>query len=360
MKILIIQQKRIGDVLTSTILCNNLKKKYPKATIDFMCYPNCADVLQGNPNINSIIMLSNPIRKSYYSLFKFIFEIRAAKYDILVDVYGKLETNLITLFSGGAIKIAYYKWYSSLIYNYNIRRIENTVFTKFGYAIDNRLLLLKPLNITGNTVDPKPKLFVTQEENREAIELLARHNVRQDQKTIMISLLGSEKSKTYPIEYMVKVIEQTASQRNLAILFNYFPNQIEEAKKIYNLCSKSTKEKIHFDILGKNVRSFIAIMNQCDAIIGNDGGAVNMAKALNKPCFIIFSAHVEKNDWATFEDGLQNISVHLNDFKPELLTMLSNKQIKTNALSLYHSLAPELFRDQLSLFLACHLQKTHD
>ena len=29
MKILVIQQKRIGDVLTSTIICNNLKKQFP-------------------------------------------------------------------------------------------------------------------------------------------------------------------------------------------------------------------------------------------------------------------------------------------------------------------------------------------
>ena len=30
MRILVIQQKRIGDVLTSTIICNSLKKQYPK------------------------------------------------------------------------------------------------------------------------------------------------------------------------------------------------------------------------------------------------------------------------------------------------------------------------------------------
>ncbi|MFZ0598429.1 MAG: lipopolysaccharide heptosyltransferase family protein, partial [Flavobacterium sp.] len=37
MRILVIQQKRIGDVLTSTIICNNLKTKFPDAVIDYMC-----------------------------------------------------------------------------------------------------------------------------------------------------------------------------------------------------------------------------------------------------------------------------------------------------------------------------------
>ena len=48
MKILIIQQKRIGDVLTSSILANSLKKEYPNATIDYMCYANSVDVLKEN------------------------------------------------------------------------------------------------------------------------------------------------------------------------------------------------------------------------------------------------------------------------------------------------------------------------
>ena len=68
MKFLVIQQKRIGDVLTSTILANNLKKAYPNAQVDFMCYANCVDVLKNNPNISNIIVLEEKVRKNYFSL----------------------------------------------------------------------------------------------------------------------------------------------------------------------------------------------------------------------------------------------------------------------------------------------------
>ena len=92
-------------------------------------------------------------------------------------------------------------------------------------------------------------------------------------------------------------------------------------------------------------------MNQCDLIIGNDGGAINMAKALNKPAFTIFSPFVEKKIWATFEDGLRNISVHLNDFKPELFTNINHDEIKKNHTSLYQLLTPELFKDKIDFFI---------
>jgi ADP-heptose:LPS heptosyltransferase len=356
MKILIIQQKRIGDVLLSTILCNNLKKKYPKSTIDFMCYANCTDVLIGNPNIDSVIVLENKVRKSYLSLLKFIFKIRSNKYDILIDVYAKLETNLITIFSGAEYKISYYKWYSSLFYNYNMKRFDESAQTKYGVAIHNRLLLLDPLNLDAAVIDPFPKLYVSKDEDNEAILLLEKHNVPKERKIVMISLLGSEKSKTYPIEYMAQVVDYVAENKDVSILFNYFPNQIEDAQKVFDLCSKNTKEKIHFDVLGSNLRSFIAIMKQCDVIIGNDGGAINMVKALNKPSFIIFSPFVKKNDWATFEDGLRNISVHLEDFKPELInTNLPHKEIKNNSAILYQQFNPELFKSKIAFFMAKNL-----
>jgi heptosyltransferase-2 len=39
-----------------------------------------------------------------------------------------------------------------------------------------------------------------------------------------------------------------------------------------------------------------------------------MAKALGKPSFIIF--WIEKKIWATLEDGIHHLSVHLNDYRP--------------------------------------------
>lgn len=354
MKILVIQQKRIGDVLTSTIICNNIKKQFPNYTVDYMCYTNSVDVLIGNPNIDTIIPLSHKIRKNYFSLFKFIFQIRARKYDVVLDVYNKLETNLITMFTGADIKIGYHKWYTTLFYTHNLKRFENSTKPKYGFAIDNRLLLLKPLTLDENSLDPYPKLHVSPKENEESILLFEKHKIDRKKKTIMISLLGSEKNKTYPLNYMGQVVEHIAKQ-DVNILFNYFENQMEDAKSIYNSCSTSAKEKIYFDLFGTDLRSFISIMNQCDVIIGNDGGAINMAKALNKPAFTIFSPFVEKKIWATFEDGLRNISVHLNDFKPELMVNQSHDEIKKNAFSLYQQFTPELFKDKIDYFLDSNL-----
>ena len=353
MKILIIQQKMIGDVLVSSILCNNLKTAYPNARIDYLVYESTTPVLEGNPNIDTVILFKNKHRKSNLKLLQLAWKIRKEKYDIVIDAYSKLESWVFVFLSGAKRRISYKKPGRSFLYTDNIPFITFPK-TNMGLAIERRLSLLKPLDLAIE-IDPYPKLFVMDKENEIAKDLFLEHGVISTRRSIMISLIGSEELKTYPIEYMAKVVNEIGENYDVNILFNYFPKQIEQAKSIFKLCSKSTQEKIYFDLLGDNLRSFIAIMNQCDMIIGNDGGAINIAKSLGKASFIIFSPWIEKKIWSTFEDGIRHISVHLKEFKTELFEGKSEKKLKKSTSQLYKQFEPELFSDLLRHFVNSNL-----
>lgn len=348
MKILVIQQKRIGDVLTSTILSNNLKQKFPDAQVDYMCYANCVDVLKNNPNIDNIIVLEEKVRKNYLSLFQFIFKIRSAKYDAVIDAYSKLETNLITLFSGAQYKISYKKGYSDIYYNYNIERLKNGTKSDIGLAIINRLRLLKPL-IKEEITDYKPKIFLTENEIKQAKDLMAKFPLKTDKPTFMMGILGSEWYKTYPFEKMAELIDFIVETTDANLLFNYIPKQKEEAQKIFNLCKPETQKRIYFDLYANDLRSFLGILSQCNALIGNEGGSVNMAKALVVPTFSLFSPSVDKETWQIFEDE-KNISIHLKDLKPEIYQEFDEKYIKENTFKYFEEYPIKLIKEKLKDF----------
>ena len=348
MKILIIQQKRIGDVLTSTILANNLKKKYPTAVIDYMCYANCVDVLKNNPNITNIIVLEEKVRKNYLSLFQFIFKIRSSKYDAVIDAYSKLETNLITFFSGAKYKISYKKGYSNIFYNYNFERLKNGTKSAIGLAIINRLGLLKPL-IEEEITDYKPKVFLTDSEIESAKKLLQSHPLKSEKPTYMIGILGSEWYKTYPFEKMAELLDFTVQTTDANLLFNYIPKQKEEAQKIFDLCQPETQQRIYFDLYANDLRSFLGLLSQCDALIGNEGGSVNMAKALFIPTFSLFSPSVDKETWQIFEDE-KNISIHLKDLKPEIYAEFDEKYIKEHTFKYFDEYPIALIKEKLKDF----------
>ncbi len=346
----------IGDVLVSTLLCNNLRKAYPNAQIDYMVYKSTLPVLQGNTNVDNYILFEKKHRKSKLLFFKFIFNIRKEKYDLIIDAYSKLESWLAVFFSNASIKISYKKTGRTFLYTHNVP-LSDEPKSNVGLVIEKRLSLLEPLKLDIE-IDVVPKLTVSEEEKQFASNLFDEYQLDRTKKTVMMSIIGSSPNKTYPLEYMSKVVDYVSEEIDANILFNYIPKQLELAQKVYDNCSEATKKKIFFNLLGKNLREFIIIMDACDFIIGNDSGAINMAKALGKPSFIIFSPWIKKEMWSTFEDGKLHDSVHLKDYHPKLISEKTTKHLKDNSIALYPNLKPSYFKDKLAAFLAYNISDT--
>ncbi|WP_418513246.1 glycosyltransferase family 9 protein [Corallibacter sp.] len=348
MKILVIQQKMIGDVLTSSILFEALREKYPNAQLDYLINSHTFPVVENNPFITNFIHFSPEVEKSKRKLFKLAKSIKKNKYDVVIDVYSKLSSNIITLFSGAKTKISYHKSYTTFVYTHNIKRSTSTS-NPAGLAIVNRLQLLEPLGIDIENI--KPKIYITQQEKETSKAFLRSYNIDFKKPLFMISVLGSGENKTYPFHHMAKVIDLIVSQTQGQILFNYIPKQEPEAKAIFDLCKTNTQSHIYFNVYGKSLRDFLAITTHCNALIGNEGGAVNMAKALNIKTFTIFSPWIDKDTWSIFEDDSNNASVHLKDYKPDLYANKTEKEMKPQAMSLYQEFNPDFFEKQLVSFL---------
>ena len=337
----------IGDVLTSSILFEALRLKYPKARLDYLINEHTYAVVENNPNIDHYIFFTEKIEQSKIEFVKLARTIRKKRYNIIIDVYSKLSSNFISQFSGAEKKISYDKKYTRSIYDHNIKR-DKKVSNKIGLAIYNRMQLLEPLGIEISPI--KPKIYLKEKEISNGKSYLRDKGLKPNSPIYIISLLGSDPSKTYPFDYMAQVIDKIAqSAPNSQLLFNYLPSQVELAVKIYNSCAEATKELVFFDVFGKNLREFLAIAYHCKALIGNEGGAINMAKALNVSTFSIFSPWIDKASWGLFEDD-NNKSVHLKDYKPELYTK-PEKKFKKESETLYQSFKPELFFDKLEKFL---------
>ncbi|MCB4798975.1 glycosyltransferase family 9 protein [Neotamlana laminarinivorans] len=349
MKILIIQQKMIGDVLTSSILFEALNVEFPEAQLDYLINEHTSPVIKHHPFINHVIYYTKKEAKSKKALFRFAQRIKKEKYDIVIDVYSKFSSNVISYISSANIRISKYKWYSAFIYTHTFAD-ATTPKTPAGLAIENRLQLLKPI-LNYKPKNQTPKIYLTPEELKHSKAFLLNHGLDLLKPIYMISVLGSSQKKTYPFNYMAELLDALVIATQGQILFNYIPNQEEDAKAIYNTCKPETQQHIKFDVFGKSLREFIAITKHCTALIGNEGGAVNMAKAIDVPTFTIFSPWITKAAWNMFEDGKTHVSIHLNDLKPELYTNTSKKYLKANYKSLYKAFTPNLIVDQLKLFL---------
>jgi len=345
MKILVIQMKMIGDVLTSSILFEALRKEFPEAELHYMIYEHTSPVVQNNPNIDRLIIPEND--QSLKSLIK---NAKKEKYHAVIDVYSNLRTALITGLSKAEYRISYDKKYTRPLCTHVFsRKIEAQ--TNAGAAIEKRLRLLSPLS---NAIlkEIKPKIYLTDEETISAKEKLKEADIDLSKNLYMIGALGSSAKKTYPLKYLAILLDHIVLKTEANLLFNYIPSQRDEVEKLYQLCQNETQKKIHLDIYGKSLRQFLALTSFCDALIGNEGGSVNMSKALNVPTFAIFSPPIRKENWNIYEDGKYNVSVHLRDFNQNIFEDKSEKTIKREWHQLYNQFDPELFIERLDHFLS--------
>lgn len=347
MKVLVIQQKMIGDVLTTSILFEALKQKYPTSELHYLINSHTYPVVENNPYINKFIFFTPEIEKSKLKFFSFLHGLKTENYDAVVDVYGKLSSHLISLFARSKLKIGYHKTLSSFIFNASIKR-KKTPEHHSSLAIENRMLLLEPLDIAFKTI--KPTIYLkASEKDRAKIYLVSQH-INLKKPLFMISVLGSSLAKTYPFDYMAKLLDALVEAKPEAqILFNYIPKQEDDARAIFNFCLPKTQDNIYFNVYGKSLREFLAITSHCTSLIGNEGGANNMAKALNIKTFTIFSPYLNKQNWFGETENKHHVAIHLSDYS---YTENDKALAKKDPEAFYLKLKPEFIIPQLQAFLA--------
>ncbi|MUU78138.1 glycosyltransferase family 9 protein [Winogradskyella endarachnes] len=351
MKILIIQQKMIGDVLATSILFEAIKKTYPNADLHYVINSHTFPVVENNPFIDKIHFFTPVLEKSKFQLYKFAKTLKKENFDVVIDVYIKLSSKLISYLSNAKTKISIDKGNKSFIYNHTFKH-KLKADTNAGLAIENRLQLLQPLKINPLEI-VKPKIYLTEKEKLKAKQFLKSNGIDLNKPLFMIGVLGSGYNKTYPFKYMAKVIDKLAIEEPEGqIIFNYIPKQEKDAKAILELCATETQNQIYFNVFGKSLRDFLAITSHCNALIGNEGGAINMAKALDIPTFTIFSPWIKKEAWNMFDDGKKHVSVHLKDYKEQVyLNIQHPKALKSKASELYLEFKPSNFKEELNTFL---------
>ncbi|MCB0446728.1 MAG: glycosyltransferase family 9 protein, partial [Gelidibacter sp.] len=185
-KILVIQNKRIGDVLLASLIGTNIKQMYPKAEVHYLVYDYTTGVIENNPNITKIIPINEKELKKIPNLIKLIFQIRKEKYDIIFDPYAKLQSRLICLFSKAKVRVGFKKRKKDPVLDFYTHSIG---FLKekskpCGKSIEDRVHLVTSVFPIDNPVF-EPKIYLTEQEKQ--YDKLKAYN----KPVIMFGILGS-------------------------------------------------------------------------------------------------------------------------------------------------------------------------
>lgn len=354
-RFLIIQLRKIGDVLISTTLCETLKRNYPNAQVDYAVYPYATSVTENNPFIDNLVVMPKKINIAYFfKVHKILKFLRKQKYDYVIDVLGTPKS--IRLANNCHAKKIVGKYFSKKrSKKYDIRiKFDDEKFLKDNpccMSIKNRLYLLSFLN-KQLTYSTKLDIHLKAEEFEKGTKLLKESGIDFNQNMFFFSIASSTPKKTsWPLDYFAELIDFCIEKYDVNIVMT--SPEKEDTQREQYLKKKILNKNRLFIIKNTTLRNSAAIMSHCVLFVGNDSGPKHVAVAMSMPSIAIFSPAINYIDWHYCED--KHIAIHIQEVLGLNSTEYENllkKQTLEKTQELYKCIKPDLLKIKIDkLFL---------
>ncbi len=274
-KILLIQLRRIGDVLMTTPSIRALRRAYPDAHITFVTEAPSDQVLQNNPYLDEVLLFSR--KNSFWEYLRFLWRLYEGKFDIVIDFFGNPRSAQMSWSTRAKLRIGF---------DFPGRRLYYTDRIPLGvgarYAAQHKSLLLQRLDIV---VDSFKLDFYIHEDDRKYVERLFHEmEIQEGDVLVTLSPVSRQPYKVWPPQHFAKIADQLIEKLNAKILFIYGPGEETFVDQVRQSMSYKALPNYPPPTLGQTK----AIFEKTTLHLGNDNGPCHFAIAAGTPTVAVF------------------------------------------------------------------------
>ncbi|MCB9218471.1 MAG: lipopolysaccharide heptosyltransferase II [Ignavibacteriales bacterium] len=294
-KILVVQTAFIGDVILVTPLLRALNDLFPNSQIDIMVTPQTSNILNNNPNINSIIIFDKKKNKLKASL-KVLRQLKLIKYDIVFTPHSSITTAILIFLAGIPIRVGFDRWSARWLLTHKVKHLANV------HKIKKILNLLSPF--TDREYSMQTELFPTKEMIENALSIVG--DLKLNSKKLIALAPGSNWfTKRWPKEYYKQLAEKL-NKLNFGLIF--IGSKDEE-----NLCEEIKPDEKSINLAGKlSLLESAAVVELCDIMICNDSGALHIADAVKTDVISFFGPTVKSIGYFPYRENDKVLEVELD------------------------------------------------
>ncbi|MCX7983434.1 MAG: lipopolysaccharide heptosyltransferase II [Bacteroidetes bacterium] len=281
--ILILRLSSLGDILLSTPLIKNLRKKFPNARIDYVVRKEFADVLRYNPHISNLYIFD--AANGFQGLLELKRNFKKVGYDLILDIHNNIRSKILRFGMKGIVK-----------------RVNKRVVTRW-------VLINLKLNIYRSIVPVPIRYLNTVREfqveiDNEGLEIYIPKDARETVRAVL-SDLGSgivigicptakHNTKRWLEERFAEVAFRLHEIYGAKILLFGAANERNECAEIEEKILRRSG-RIVYNCAGLfTIVETAAAMDLCNLIISNDSGLMHVASALKKKVVAIFGPTVRE------------------------------------------------------------------
>ncbi len=285
MKILVINLAAIGDVVLSSVIARELKKKFPEARIHYLVQPICAPAIELSPFVDKVF--THDKKGGIGEYLKLIFELRKNSYDMSVSANFALRGALIAFLTHAKKRLGYDHKKNGIFFTHKSEGSRKKI-QKEGL---NQLEILKSIGIFSE--DPLPLLQVRNEDKEKVKKIIGENKKR---KRLVLCPVCSVEPKSLPVKKSIEIIKALLSDVEV------FAAGSKEEK--YYLEELSSKTGIRIFPGTLTLGELAALFCLSDAALTIDSGPFHIAQAVGVPVTGLFGptdhrvwgAHGEKTE----------------------------------------------------------------
>ena len=280
-RILLVQLRRLGDVVLSTALLDDLHRALPEAQIDMLVGRHAAPLVAGHPLIRARIVLEDRGTLGTAKL------VRASGYDAVFDIQGSMRTAMITRASGAPLRVGWKVRAAPLAYTHSLARGGAP-----EYVVRRRRRLLELAGIPVN--DTLPRITLTAHERLQGEADLRSAGAPPAGHRVAFALITSSPARDWPLDRFATLANALLDRGITPIVLTAgTPNAV--SGKLRALCPRAILLPALDSDRDREMRRFLGVLAACDVLLSGDTGPAHMADALGVPRVTLYGPTTPDN-----------------------------------------------------------------
>lgn len=291
-RILLINLQGIGDLVMTTPFIDALRKAYPYAQIQYLCYGKNSEVFAADKRIDT----AHSYRGSFLdtTFLQQLSKIRSQQYDLCVNLFPSQHSAFLTIFSQ-AKYIAGSLYSLQIVRNFTLPETEEAVFQQQQQKTRNLRKQCQYLALSlGCSIQQYDRLnLVVDPQLQKKVKALHIEPFQKAALRIIINPGSAWQTKQWCTERWQQLILGLAQKYSKKKPIFYFIGSHDDAVLIQKIVASLSSAHLHsislVNLAGKlSLQELIAFLSFADFMLTVDGGPMHIAAALHIPIVALF------------------------------------------------------------------------
>jgi heptosyltransferase III len=277
MKILLLQLKRIGDLILTTPAVAALRERFPEAEVTIVVSGECADLLPAIAGVDRILMARRNLRDAATFL-----AVAGKRFDYCIDFTRNDRSAFLTFLSRARKRIVSYRVRDQSKSRARLYTDFVDVRMRDLHTIDYNLSLLEPLGIRDASCALHLELPQSVHEQTDAL----RRKWNVSKPYVVLHPGSARQEKLWEARRWAEVIERFGRDNDFDLLLTSGASKHEQA---HIAAIKSTTQQQIIDLSGKtDLLTLAALIAGARLLVTVDSAPMHLAAATHTPQVILF------------------------------------------------------------------------